>query len=211
MIRAIVFDMDGVLIEAKDWHYEALNRALRLFGYEISRHEHLTTFDGLPTRRKLDLLSLDRGLPRGLHRFLNEMKQQYTMDIVYQHCKPRFYHEQALSRLKAGGYKLGVASNSIRKTIEVMMERAALAPYLDVVISNEDVTKSKPDPEMYLTAMKKLGVAPEETLILEDNEHGIRAARESGAHLMVINTVSDVNLPAILRAIDTANESKVPA
>jgi beta-phosphoglucomutase len=53
MIKAVVFDMDGVLIEAKDWHYEALNRALKLFGYEISRYEHLTTFDGLPTRRKL--------------------------------------------------------------------------------------------------------------------------------------------------------------
>ena len=50
MIRGVVFDMDGVLIEAKDWHYEALNRALGLFGFGISRYEHLTTYDGLPTR-----------------------------------------------------------------------------------------------------------------------------------------------------------------
>ena len=60
-IKAIVFDMDGVLIEAKDWHYEALNRALRLFGYEISRYDHLVTYDGLPTSKKLEMLSLEKG------------------------------------------------------------------------------------------------------------------------------------------------------
>lgn len=79
MIKAIVFDMDGVLIEAKDWHYEALNRALRLFGFEISRYDHLTTFDGLPTKRKLQILSAEHDLPAKLHDFINEMKQQYTM------------------------------------------------------------------------------------------------------------------------------------
>lgn len=81
-IKAIIFDMDGVLIEAKDWHYEALNRALKLFGMEITRYEHLTTFDGLPTKDKLKMLSLERGLPKSLHSFINELKQQYTMEIV---------------------------------------------------------------------------------------------------------------------------------
>jgi beta-phosphoglucomutase-like phosphatase (HAD superfamily) len=57
MIKATIFDMDGVLIEAKDWHYEALNRALNLFGFEISRYQHLTTYNGLPTRKKLEMLS----------------------------------------------------------------------------------------------------------------------------------------------------------
>ena len=126
MIKAIVFDMDGVLIEAKDWHYEALNRALRLFGFEISRYDHLTTFDGLPTKRKLQILSAEHDLPARLHDFINEMKQQYTMELVNALCKPRFNHEYALSRLRARGYRLAVASNSIRSTIEVMMHKAAL-------------------------------------------------------------------------------------
>lgn len=63
-IKAIFFDMDGVLIDAKEWHYEALNRALELFGMPISQVDHLTTFDGLPTRKKLEMLTLGRGLPR---------------------------------------------------------------------------------------------------------------------------------------------------
>src|SRR6266568_3529031 len=90
MIKAVVFDMDGVLIEAKDWHYDALNRALRLFGYEISRYDHITTFDGLPTRKKLQMLTAENGLPVELHEFINDMKQRYTMEIVNALCKPRF-------------------------------------------------------------------------------------------------------------------------
>ena len=64
-IKAVLFDMDGVLIDAKDWHYEALNKALKLFGIEINRYDHLTTFDGLPTKVKLDLLSKRFYLPEG--------------------------------------------------------------------------------------------------------------------------------------------------
>ena len=97
-IKAIIFDMDGVLIDAKDWHYEALNKALRLFGLEISRYDHLVTFDGLPTKDKLILLSMESNLPESLHSFINEMKQIYTMEIVYAKCKPTFYHQYALSR-----------------------------------------------------------------------------------------------------------------
>ncbi|WP_185022353.1 HAD hydrolase-like protein, partial [Pseudomonas fluorescens] len=61
MIKAVIFDMDGVLIEAKDWHYDALNKALNLFGYNISRHDHLTSYDGLPTAHKLEMLSVEHG------------------------------------------------------------------------------------------------------------------------------------------------------
>jgi beta-phosphoglucomutase-like phosphatase (HAD superfamily) len=160
MIKAVIFDMDGVLIEAKDWHYEALNRALRLFGLEISRYEHLTTFDGLPTKRKLQMLSAQGNLPAELHDFLNEMKQRYTMEIVGTQCKPRFNHEYALSRLRAEGYRLAVCSNSIRDTINTMMSKAALLHYLEFFVSNQDVAKPKPDPEMYNVAIARLGLVP---------------------------------------------------
>ncbi len=196
-IKAILFDMDGVLIDAKDWHYEALNRALELFGMPISRLDHLTSFDGLPTRRKLELLSLDRGLPRELHEFINELKQKYTMEIVHTRCSPRFVHEYALAKLKARGYRLAVCSNSIRLTVRTMMEKAALAKYLDLMVSNEDVTHGKPDPEMYLRAIETFNIRPEECLVVEDNENGIRAAKAAGAHLLVVQSVDDVTFDSI--------------
>ncbi|TDQ92430.1 HAD family hydrolase [Paraburkholderia silvatlantica] len=209
MIKAVIFDMDGVLIEAKEWHYDALNRALQLFGYEINRIDHLTTYDGLPTKKKLEMLSLQNELPRVLHAFINEMKQQYTTELVHALCKPRFVHEFALSKLKAKGYKLAVASNSIRQTVELMMSKAGLEKYLDVMLSNEDVSNAKPDPEIYLKAMQSLGCKPEECVIVEDNENGVRAARASGAHVLVVKEVHDTNYANIIDAIQKAQEALV--
>lgn len=207
-IKAILFDMDGVLIDAKDWHYEALNRALDLFGMPISRLDHLTTFDGLPTREKLEMLTLERGLPRELHEFINEMKQQYTMEIVHTQCKPQFLHEFALSRLKHLGYQMAVCSNSMRNTVETMMCKANLMPYLDFLVSNEDVTKGKPDPEMYTKTIQHFHLDPKECLIIEDNENGIRAARAAGAHLLIVKSVSDTNFNNIQRRIQEIDTTK---
>lgn len=201
MIKAVLFDMDGVLIDAKDWHYDALNRALAHFGYTISRESHLSTFDGLPTRQKLRMLSKARGLPEGLQEFLNSLKQSYTLEISYQRCKPVFNHQYALSRLKQDGYRIAVCSNSVRQSVEAMMRLSALSPYLDMIVSNEDVSKAKPDPEMYLKAMEKLEVEPTESLILEDNDHGIEAALASGGHLMRIGLPDDVTYHAIAARI----------
>lgn len=201
-IKAVIFDMDGVLIDAKDWHYEALNRALNHFGFNISRYDHLVTFDGLPTRKKLEMLSQEHGLPMMMHAFINELKQIYTTEMVQARCKPMFQHEYALSNLKAMGYKLAVASNSVRDTIELMMEKSNLAQFLECIVSNQDVIHGKPDPEIYLKTMKQLGVKPEETLVLEDNEHGIAAARAAGTHLMIIGEVTDVTLDGIMQHIN---------
>jgi len=208
-IKAVLFDMDGVLIEAKDWHFEALNRALDLFGMPISRHDHETTFDGLPTSKKLEMLSVERGLPRELHRFLNEMKQKYTTEMIHTLCKPRFAQEQALSTLKARGYRLSVCSNSIRATVELMMQKANLSQYLENMVSNEDVSKSKPDPEMYVKSMNFFGLAPDECLIVEDNENGIKAARASGGHLLVVQDVAETNITNILGRIREIEATQV--
>jgi HAD superfamily hydrolase (TIGR01509 family) len=201
-IKAIIFDMDGVLIDAREWHYEALNHALENFGMEISRYDHLVTFDGLPTKEKLRMLSLETGLPHELHGFINELKQQVTIQLIYTHCRPVFYHEYALSRLKNEGYRLAVCSNSIRNTVDVMMERSALDKYLDFTLSNEDVTRAKPDPEIYTKAIEKLGLEPQQCLVVEDNEKGIEAARGSGAYVLEVDGVEEVNYQNIVRELE---------
>lgn len=201
-IKAIIFDMDGVLIDAKDWHYEALNKALGLFGLEINRYDHLVTYDGYPTKKKLDLLSMESGLPVELQPFINDMKQQFTMEIVEMRCKPKFYHEYALAKLKREGYRLAVCSNSVRGTVELMMDKAGLSKYLDFYLSNQDVQNPKPDPEIYVKAIKRLKLSPEECLVVEDNEKGIRAALASRANLMEVDTVEDVNYQSIKARIN---------
>jgi beta-phosphoglucomutase-like phosphatase (HAD superfamily) len=206
-IEAVVFDVDGVLIDAREWHYEALNRALDLIGYRISRFDHISTYDGLSTRQKLEMLSIERSLPRPLHGFLNELKQRYTMELVNARCNPVFQHEFTLSGLSSAGYKLAVASNSVRRTVEAMMERSQLAGYLDAMISNEDVTKPKPDPEIYRVTLERLAVEPGRALVIEDNEYGIAAAQAAGAHVMVVTSPLEVTsdrVTAKIRELDGA-------
>jgi len=200
-VKAILFDMDGVLIDAKEWHYEALNWALAHFGFNINRYEHLTTYDGLPTVKKLDMLSIERGLPRGLHTFINELKQKKTMKLAAEYCSPRFATQYALSQLQKRGYRMAVCSNSIKESVSTMITLSSIANYFEFLLSNEDVSAPKPSPEIYLKALKLMGVDASECLILEDNENGIEAAKASGAHVMVVETVEDVNLENILTRI----------
>lgn len=200
-IKAVIFDMDGVLIDAREWHYESLNYALSFFGFEISRADHLLTFDGLPTSTKLQMLSKASNFPQELHSLVNSLKQKHTMRMIYQECGINFIHKYALSRLKREGYLLAVASNSIRTTVNSMMQLAKLAEYLEFTLSNEDVSVAKPDPEIYEMAINRLGLEAQECLIVEDNVRGIEAANRSGAFVLEVGSVEDVTYEAIAARI----------
>jgi beta-phosphoglucomutase len=204
-IKAVIFDMDGVLIDAKEWHYLALNKALKIFGHEISLYDHLVTYDGLPTKKKLEMLTKERGLPISLHQFINDLKQRYTLEIVNNNCYPLFVHRYALSKLKNEGYLLAVCSNSIRNSINVMLEKADIINYFNLILSNQDVKHPKPNPEIYIKAINSFGLSPKECLIVEDNEHGIKAAIDSGANLLRVNNVNEVNYENIINKIKDIN------
>lgn len=201
MIKAILFDMDGVLVDAKEWHYEALNKALKLFGYEIGRLAHLEAYDGLPTRVKLKMLG-KKGFPKSLIELTNKIKQAYTSEIMNGKCKPMEIHQHALFTLKKEGYKIAVCSNSVRKSVAVMLTKTELINYVDFFISNEDVENSKPHPEMYSTASKKFNLPPEECMVIEDNERGIKSAKDAGCKLMTVDNIYDVTLKNIKQRIE---------
>lgn len=199
VIKAIIFDMDGVLIDACEWHYEALNLALESYGMAISRVEHVTKYNGLPTQTKLDMLTREKGLSEGVHQKINKLKQQVTMDVINQRCQPDIQHLDTLAQLRFDGFRLAVASNSIRKTVEAMLSLAGITPWLELMLSNEDVARPKPSPDIYLKAMASLGVEPEQTLIIEDSPQGIHAAKASGAHVLEVAGVSEVSYENISR------------
>tara|TARA_B100000212_G_C27375055_1_gene534324 strand:+ start:485 stop:1120 length:636 start_codon:yes stop_codon:yes gene_type:complete len=206
-IKAVIFDMDGVLIDAKEWHYEALNKALDLFGNKISRYDHLVTYDGLPTRKKLDMISKEKSLPYKLHELINFMKQKYTLEIAYTKCKPVFHVEFAVNELKRRGYRLSVASNSVKDTIEFMLSRANILNQFEFYLSNQDVKEGKPNPEIYNNAIKMMKLIPSECLIIEDNEHGLKAAKDSGAWVLKINNFEEVNFDNIYSKIEQINSA----
>lgn len=210
-IQCVLFDLDGVLVDATEWHYDALNRALRLFGFDITRYEHLSDYNGLPTRKKLQMLSVEKGLPAALHTMLSRLKQVYTRDEILTRCRPVFEKEYMLSRLRTEGYRLAVCSNSIRESLQMMIHQSGLDNYLEFLISNEDVSRPKPDPEIYQAAFARMGVSPAETLIVEDSPHGLEAARRSGAHVCQVSGFTDVDYFRVRAALDRAERASTGA
>jgi HAD superfamily hydrolase (TIGR01509 family) len=202
-IDAILFDMDGVLIDARHLHYEALNAALSPFGLEISHDAHLANFDGLSTRQKLAILSETRGLPAGLHALINELKQKFTLAKIPSHCRPVFRHRYLLSRLVQEGYRLALCSNSVRKTVDEMMRSADLDTFFDLTLSNEDIRYPKPHPEIYLEAAQRLNVQPDRCLVVEDNVNGIRAAKDAGMHVLEVADPDAVTYDRVTTALET--------
>lgn len=191
-ICAVLFDMDGVLVDAKEWHFEALNQALAHYGACITPEQHLEIFDGLPTSKKLEILSSHFGFPREIHSVVCRLKQTYTLQLIQERCIPSPIHQETLSLLKAEGYAIGLCSNSVRETVDTLMERTGLGKFMDLTLSNEDVAEPKPHPEIYVKAMDHFQLAPSECLIVEDHPHGIAAARASGAQVMVVKDPSEV-------------------
>jgi HAD superfamily hydrolase (TIGR01509 family) len=191
---AVIFDMDGVLLDATDWHYEALNEALHPFGYSIPIDLHLDRFNGLSTKSKLEILSAEYGLPRELHELISETKQDRTQRIAYQKCFPNPSHLILLNRLKILGFRIGLCTNSIRLTTEQMLGLAQLINFMDVVVTNEDVRKPKPDPQGYLLACEQLSVSPHRTLVVEDGKFGIEAARKAGCDVIEVEGPHQVSI-----------------
>jgi beta-phosphoglucomutase len=192
--KAILFDLDGVLVNMPDGHYEALNKALALFGAKINENEHFDFFNGLPTKKKLEELEKQNRLPSGLGEFINKIKQDYTKEIIPKYCTPDYSKIILLKHLKLKGYKLGCCSNSIKETLHLMLKCANLFDFFDIIIGNDEVINPKPHPEIYLNAFKKLNLKPTECIIVEDSKHGIASAKASGATVYEVRGVDDVNL-----------------
>lgn len=190
----VLFDLDGTLVEAKEWHYEALNRALRLFGFEISREDHLNIYDGLPTRNKLRLLTEQEGLPETLYDLIFKLKQEFTFQEIEKNCKPLPNVVETLQELKKRGHTLGLCSNSIRKSIDLMLYYSGIVEYFDLILSNQDVTFAKPDPEIYEVARHKLKVKAEDCIVVEDNVKGIEAGRRARMKVIQVSSPKDISL-----------------
>ena len=206
MVKLIVFDLDGVLVDAKKIHFNALNRALSEVNpaYVISYQEHLKLFDGIPTRKKLLMLTEMKGLRESQYKYIAERKQFFTIK-AFSRLDKDLQKIKLFLMLKNMGFTLVVASNSVRSTVEIALSRIGVTPYVDHILSNEDVAHPKPHPEIYLKAMVLAGVTPQETLILEDSVTGKEAAKLSGAYICAINQVSDVVENKITRLIRKIN------
>ena len=210
MIKLIIFDLDGVLVNARELHYHALNKALETIDekFIISKNEHLSKFDGLSTSKKLNILTKERNLSKDLHNVIWKIKQDKTKTLIDKFV-PDFRVVNILRKLKDDGYIIACCTNSIRDTAKLQLIRKGFMEYIDVLYSNQDVTNPKPHPEMYMKCMLHFGVSPKETLIIEDSHHGRKAALESGGNLCAVKDCDDVTFEKIQYYLNKHNNNKI--
>lgn len=201
MIKLIIFDLDGVLVESKYIHYISLNKALSRVDakYAISYEEHLGKYDGLSTRKKLEQLTIDKGLPKSLHDQIWNDKQQETNELIGEFTRD----ERIVSILKSLSekYTLGCCTNSISSTAYKQLVLKGFSTFFTHILTNEDTVNPKPHAEIYMRCMLYTGVNPDETLIIEDSCIGRRGALRSGAHVLPVHSPEDLNLIKIENAI----------
>ncbi len=195
MIKLVLFDLDGVLIDAKEIHFKALNTALGK--YAISEEEHRNFYDGRKTKEKLTLLSERKNLPIDLHDKIFDEKQRLTIELMNE-LKPIEEIKLLFQELEAKNYKIGVCTNSIRRTVLTALAKTNLIEHCSVILSNEDVQNSKPHPEIYWKAMSMMKCLPEETLIIEDSPPGLLAAERSRASYIRVDNPYDVTRNKIM-------------
>ena len=211
MIKLIIFDLDGVLVDARELHYNALNKALESIDkkYVINREEHLSTYDGLSTTKKLNLLTKNKKLPKELHDSVWRVKQEMTRQIIDGFSVDSRI-QSILRSLKSEGYTIACATNSIRETAKLQLIRKGFFEYIDFMYSNQDVKNPKPNSEVYLRCMLRAEVNPNETLIVEDSHIGRKGAIASGGVLCGVKDTTDVTYDRIKKYIQESDDEIKP-
>lgn len=204
MIKLVIFDLDGVIIDLKECHFESLNSALHSIDphYVISLDDHYKFYDGLPTRQKLMMLSRYKGLPIDRHEVIMEKKQEFTLKFIYENVELSKNVIETLQHLKESNKRICVASNSVSNTIYSVLTKLKILHLVDQVFSNQDVKHPKPNPEVYFRAISHFGVIPKETLIVEDSPFGLEAAHHSGANVFRVVNSKDVTVDNIKSQLD---------
>lgn len=209
MINTVLFDLDGVLVDATELHFDAFNKALKQqCGFELSRSEHESTFNGLPTKKKLNIL-VDQGrINQNKVQMIHDAKQALTLLSITEVLEVDQDKQELLRTLDSKGITIGVVTNSIRQTTELMLKQTGLFDLVDYIYSNEDVPYNKPNPSPYLYAMSKLGAKPRETLIIEDSDKGFESASQSGAFVYRVDGPKQVTLFSIKQILEIHNDPR---
>lgn len=179
-IKAVIFDMDGVLVDSEPFHYENENRMFQKLGLDISDEEH-NHFTGVATDVMWQQISETRDLPHSVAELtkLTVLESNNYFGSL-EKIGPLPGLVDLLEKLIAAGIPLAVATSSDAVTMQTILEKSGLRKYFRVTVCRDDVAKSKPEPDVFLLAARLLGAAPENCVVFEDSKNGIKAAKAAG-------------------------------
>jgi len=178
MIRSVIFDMDGVIVESEPMHVEAEKQILLKHGIRITSEE-LRNYTGTTAEYEFNDLIRKYKLNTTAETLFNE-KEEILFKLLEERTEPTKGVIELVRSLKQQGFKLGVATSGHRKLAHYYLKKLGLESFFDTVVCAEDITRSKPDPEIFLKAAQRLGVQPSECIVIEDAKFGVEAAKKAG-------------------------------
>lgn len=184
MFKAVIFDRDGVLLDSEWINVESTRYSFEKFGHTLTKEDSLSivgrhSSDCIPEiieRNKLDL-SFDE---------VRKLQREKYMELWANRSKPIPHIKQTLRKLKDKGVVLVVATSAGKQSTEEFLKEHSLGQFFVDLTTREDITRKKPDPEIYLTAKEKLNVSSNEVLVVEDTEVGVEAAKKAGLKCVAV-------------------------
>ena len=178
--KAVIFDMDGVLVNSEPFYVEVEQKKFRQLGLMVSEEEH-QTYQGTATDRMWQLIKERHGVSQPVEELVemtNKLVTPYFQSL--EKINPMPGVEKLIKKLKETGTPLALASSSYPDVIKIILQKAGLSNYFEVVVDSQMAGSSKPEPDIFLLAAKKLKVEPENCLVIEDSKNGIAAAKAAG-------------------------------
>jgi HAD superfamily hydrolase (TIGR01509 family) len=180
MIKAIIFDMDGVLVDSEPFNVEIERRQFELNHLSITEEEH-HQYMGVASDVMWRKIARGHSLPIDVETLIDQNRTESILFFTELEDIPVMPGlVDLLEKLTRKNYPMAVASSSFPEIIELILQRTGLRKYFQVVVSSQEAGKSKPEPDVFLLAAQRLGVNPQDCLVIEDSANGIKAAHAAG-------------------------------
>lgn len=194
MLRAVIFDFDGVIADSEGLHYRALNEVFKLYGVDVPREVHWAKYLGYTDRENIEAVSRDygMGLSAGQVEEIMRQKAEVFVEMVRRENPLIDGVEKFISLLVENRIRRAICSGALLSDIREMLANTDLMSRFDVIVTADDVQKGKPDPEGYLLTLEKLNatetnpIRPDECAVVEDSHWGLEAAAAAGMHRVAV-------------------------
>ena len=189
MLKAVIFDMDGVIIDSEPTHLKLEIESYKKLGIEVTEDEH-HSFVGSTSRFMWEVLKNKFKLNQTLEELIENERGIYFKYLNSNECDINLIDgvKELIENLHDNGVKLAIASSSPLNVIEVIANKFQIGKYFEVFVTGDYVKRSKPEPDIFLFAAEKMGVSPENCMVIEDSNNGVRAAKKAGMKCVGINS-----------------------
>jgi beta-phosphoglucomutase len=201
MTRAVLWDLDGTLVDSEDFHWQSWEYALGADGVRVTREQFKSTFGQRNDRILRGWLGAESSDER-ITRVAEAKEAEYRRLAEVNGLTPLPGAAEWLVRLQADGWKQAIASSAPRQNVEVMLRALHLERYFDAIVASEDVTKGKPDPQVFLAAATRLAAAPSRCIVVEDAAAGIEGAKRAGMKSIGVSRTAPLDADVFVRSLD---------